>query len=58
MFISCLLGMNNKDVETYGNRLENKEEMTAVVLCWGFQAVLVSSCSCLCLTSQMILWLP
>lgn len=34
--------MNNKDVETYGNRLEDKEEMTAAVLCWGFQAVLAS----------------
>lgn len=45
MFISCLLGMSNRDAETYGNRLENKEEMTAVVLCWGFQAVLVSSCA-------------
>lgn len=55
---SCLLGMSNKDVETYGNRLENKEEMTAVVLCRGFQAVLVSSCACLSLTSQMVLWLP
>lgn len=40
MFISSLLRMSNKDVETYGNRLEDKEDMTAVVLtelfkrCW------------------------
>lgn len=46
--------MNNKDVETYGNRLEDKEEMTAVVLCWGFQAVLVSFCVCLSLTVDFV----
>lgn len=30
--ISWLLRMSNKDIETYGNGLENKEERTAVVL--------------------------
>lgn len=30
--MSCLLRMGNKDFETYGNRLEDKEDMKAVVL--------------------------